>query len=62
MEGWEKEELESLRRRQRQKKCKQLEGKMGNFMSVLLDSLLSWEVGISCNPAYGGLAFRWNHS
>ena len=22
----------------------------------------SWEVGISCNPAYGGLALRWNHS
>ena len=21
-----------------------------------------WEVGISCNPAYGGLALRWNHS
>ena len=26
---------------------------------LLLDS---WEVGISCNPAYWGLALRWNHS
>ena len=22
----------------------------------------SWEVGISCNPAYRGLTLRWNHS